>query len=197
MIAASTADAITRRFVKTLDGACDLEVLESRAAAASVSSSSSSSLPKPPLLFVHGSGHAAWCWAENFMPYYSERGFDTVAVSLRGRGKSGPPPSGAKAGGNLDSHAEDVAAVAEMLVGEGQRPPIVVGHSFGGMVAQKYALRGKEKVSSLPSSASSSSSLSLLSGIALLNSVPPSGNAAMIVRIAKERGLCVSFVFCY
>lgn len=186
-----TTNAVTRRFVRTLDGACDLEVLESRAAAAAASPSSSSS-SKPPLLFIHGSGHAAWCWAENFMPYYSEKGFDTVAVSLRGRGKSGPPPSGAKAGGTLESHAEDVAAVAEMLVGEGSRPPIVVGHSFGGMVAQKYALRGKEKqVSSL----SSSPPPSLLSGIALLNSVPPSGNAAMIVRIAKERGLYVVFVF--
>ena len=188
------------RFVKTADG-CDLEVLESKA-------SPSSSSPRPPLLFVHGSGHAAWCWAELFMPYASSRGFDSVALSLRGRGKSGPPPPGARAGGTLESHAEDVAAVAEMLVSEGRsgRPPIVVGHSFGGMVVEKLALREREREegasaaaaaagsSSSSASASSSSSngassSSLLSGIALLNSVPPSGNAAMIRRIAKERGL--------
>ena len=202
--ASSPVDAsssVTRRFVKSHDGACDLEVLEAKA-------SSSSSSPKPPLLFVHGSGHAAWCWAENFMPYSSARGFDSVAVSLRGRGRSGPPPRGAKAGGTLESHAEDVAAVAEALVRAGSRPPIVVGHSFGGMVVEKLALREKEKrkrekrggdeeagagsdssCSSSSSDSSDSESASLLSGIALLNSVPPSGNAAMIGRIAKERGL--------
>ena len=179
--------SFTRRVVKTFDGDCDLEVLESKA---SLPSSSS----KPPLLFVHGSGHAAWCWAEHFMPYSSARGFDSVAVSLRGRGKSGPPPRGLKAGGTLESHADDVAAVAEMLVSEGRRPPIVVGHSFGGMVVEKLALREKAKEretmsSAGSSSASASSASSLLSGIALLNSVPPSGNAAMIGRIAKERGL--------
>ena len=192
---ANASSSVTQRFVKTFDGACDLEVLEAKASPSSSSSSSS----KPPLLFVHGSGHAAWCWAENFMPYASARGFDSAAVSLRGRGKSGPPPRGAKAGGTLESHAEDVAAVAEALVGEGRRPPIVVGHSFGGMVVEKLALREREKqkkrrrgeagAGSSSSSSSDPDSASLLSGIALLNSVPPSGNAAMIGRIAKERGL--------
>jgi pimeloyl-ACP methyl ester carboxylesterase len=206
------ANAVTRRFVETSDN-CDLEVLESKASPSSPSSPSLSN--KPPLLFVHGSGHAAWCWAEHFMPYASSRGFDSVALSLRGRGKSGAPPPGAKAGGTLESHAEDVAAVAEMLVGEGMRPPIVVGHSFGGMVVEKLALREREREErekekrekettsaagspSAPASGSgsasslhsaSSSASSLLSGIALLNSVPPSGNAAMIGRIAKDRGL--------
>lgn len=174
----NTSSQINQRFVKSSDGACDLEVLEAKAA------SPSSSPPKPPLLFVHGSGHAAWCWAENFMQHAASRGFDSAAVSLRGRGRSGPPPEGAKAGGTLESHAEDVAAVAEALVGEGLRPPIVVGHSFGGMVVETLALKEKVKKTS-----SSSSAASLLSGIAFLNSVPPSGNASMIGRIAKQRGL--------
>ena len=129
------------------------------------------------------------------MPYFSAKGFHTAAVSLRGRGRSGPPPRGAKAGGTLESHAEDVFAVVEMLISEGHNPPIIVGHSFGGMVAEKLALREKERMtrssssSSSSSSPSSSSSSSFISGVALLNSVPPSGNATMIGRIAKERGL--------
>jgi len=122
-VSATTVSAIQTRFVKTADG-CDLEVLESSLSSAAAAPSSS----RAPLLFVHGSGHAAWCWREHFMPYAAERGFESFAVSLRGRGASGPPPAGARAGGTLESHAEDVAAVARGLVGEGRRPPVVVGH---------------------------------------------------------------------
>ena len=32
-----------------------------------------SSLPteRPLLLFVHGSAHGAWCWAEHFLDYFA------------------------------------------------------------------------------------------------------------------------------
>jgi len=26
---------------------------------------------RPPLVFVHGSFHSAWCWAEHFMPFFA------------------------------------------------------------------------------------------------------------------------------
>jgi len=42
----------------------------------------------PPLLFVHGAWHGAWCWDEHFLGYFSERGFSAHAVSLRGHGES-------------------------------------------------------------------------------------------------------------
>ena len=41
-----------------------------------------------PLLFLHGTGHAAWCRDENFLPYFPEKGFSSHALSLRGHGKS-------------------------------------------------------------------------------------------------------------
>ena len=37
-----------------------------------------------PLLFVHGGYHAAWCWDENFLDYFADKGFRAVAVSLGG-----------------------------------------------------------------------------------------------------------------
>ena len=40
---------------------------------------------KPPLLFIHGSLHAAWCWVENYLPHFSGLGYDSVAISLRVR----------------------------------------------------------------------------------------------------------------
>ena len=39
----------------------------------------------PPLVFVHGSFHAAWCWAEYWMPFFSDKSFDCYAVSLLGQ----------------------------------------------------------------------------------------------------------------
>lgn len=202
----SSSPPVSLSFVKTSDGACDLEVLESFASSSSSSKTDNGNSERPPLLFVHGSGHAAWAWADKLMPYASagrrEGGllFDCAAVSLRGRGKSGPPPKGSKAGGTLQSHAEDVASVAKKLVEAGKRPPIVVGHSFGGLVVQVLALREKERLlasSSTTTSSPSSSPSPLLSGIALLNSVPPSGNASMIGRIAKQRGLWTSAKLTY
>ena len=39
----------------------------------------------PPLVFVHGSYHAAWCWAEHWLPFFSAFGFDCYALSLLGQ----------------------------------------------------------------------------------------------------------------
>lgn len=39
----------------------------------------------PPLVFVHGSFHAAWCWAEHWLPFFSHSGYDCYAISLLGQ----------------------------------------------------------------------------------------------------------------
>jgi pimeloyl-ACP methyl ester carboxylesterase len=39
----------------------------------------------PPLVFVHGSYHAAWCWAEQWLPFFSESGYDCYSLSLLGQ----------------------------------------------------------------------------------------------------------------
>ena len=41
-----------------------------------------------PILFVHGMWHGAWCWAEHFLPYFAQHGYDSYALSLRGHGAS-------------------------------------------------------------------------------------------------------------
>ncbi len=85
-----------------------------------------------PLLFIHGAWHGAWCWDEFFLPYFAERGFDAHALSLRGHGKS----SGKERlqWVRIKEYVEDVVQIAQQL----PQPPIVIGHSMGGFVAQKY-----------------------------------------------------------
>ena len=87
---------------------------------------------KPALLFVHGAFAGGWMWTETFMPFLAQAGYPCHALSLRGHGGS--------AGGehiNLHSiadYVDDVKTVVDWL-GEA---PILLGHSMGGFVVQKY-----------------------------------------------------------
>lgn len=85
-----------------------------------------------PLLFVHGMWHAAWCWEENFLPYFSQYGYTSHALSLRGHG--GSEGSERLRWTSLNSYVADVAQIADQLGGQ----PILIGHSMGGMIVQKY-----------------------------------------------------------
>lgn len=85
-----------------------------------------------PLLFVHGAWHAAWCWDENFLDFFAARGYRALALSFRGHGNS-PAPKRLRDCSFAD-YVDDVASVA----GELPTPPVLVGHSMGGVIVQKY-----------------------------------------------------------
>ncbi len=118
---------------------------------------------KPPLLFVHGAWHAAWCWSEHFMPYFAERGYPSYALSLRAHGRS----PGRLRWASLADYAADVAEIAANL----PAPPILVGHSMGGGVVQKY----------LESHAAP--------GAVLLGSMPPGGVIGITLKVARSHPL--------
>jgi pimeloyl-ACP methyl ester carboxylesterase len=88
-----------------------------------------------PLLFVHGTGHGAWCWDENFLPYFAEKGFSSHAVSLRGHGKSEGREKLKWA--SVSDYVSDVFQAASQLPAR----PAVIGHSLGGLVVGKYLER--------------------------------------------------------
>ncbi len=88
--------------------------------------------PAPPLLFVHGAWHGAWCWDVHFLDFCAANGFEAHALSLRGHGQSEGHDKLRWTG--IASYVEDVAAVAGRMA----RPPIVIGHSMGGFVVQTY-----------------------------------------------------------
>ncbi len=85
-----------------------------------------------PLLFVHGAWHAAWVWDEHFLGYFADRGYRAVAVSFRGHG--GSTSSKRLRDLSFADYVDDVATVARSL----PVPPVVVGHSMGGGIVQKY-----------------------------------------------------------
>lgn len=85
----------------------------------------------PPVLFVHGLWHGAWCWNEHFVPWFRERGYDATAITLRRHDRRHPPGLRTT---RIKDYVEDVVNAAARM----PSPPVLVGHSMGGFVVQKY-----------------------------------------------------------
>jgi len=85
-----------------------------------------------PLLFVHGTLHTAACWDVHFLDYFAERGYAAHAVNLRGHGNSEGHER--LRWTRIADFVEDVANAVQQL----PSPPILIGHSMGGFIVQKY-----------------------------------------------------------
>jgi non-heme chloroperoxidase len=95
----------------------------------------------PPVLFVHGIFVDAREWA-GWLPFFASRGFPAYAVNLRGRAGSRPGTSLGSA--SIEDYADDASEVARHL-----GMPAVIGHSMGGLIAQKLAERGVVRAAAL------------------------------------------------
>lgn len=113
----------------------------------------------PPLLFVHGAFSGAWCW-QGLMQACADAGYDCHAVSLRGHAQS--PDREHLNRYCIDDYVDDLAQVVATL----PAPPVLIGHSMGGFVAQRY-------LSHQP-----------VAALALLASVPPYGLAGSACYLA-------------
>lgn len=105
-----------------------------------------------PLLFIHGSFSCAGVWEVNFLPWFARQGWEVLAPSLRGHG--GSEGRSLLPWFSLSDYVRDLEQVASAL----PVPPVLVGHSMGGMVAQRYLRQGGQA-----------------SGLVLMASVPPYG----------------------
>ncbi|WP_174874111.1 alpha/beta hydrolase [Vogesella oryzae] len=86
----------------------------------------------PPLLFIHGAYSAANCWQQQFLPWFSQQGYDCWALSLRGHGNS--PGRDKLHDYGIADYVDDVAWACDQL----PRQPVLLGHSMGGFVIQQY-----------------------------------------------------------
>ncbi len=85
-----------------------------------------------PILFVHGMWHAAWCWEDHFLPYFAQHGYSAHALSLRGHG--GSEGRERLRWTPLSDYVADLTQVVDQMT----TTPVLVGHSSGGMIIQKY-----------------------------------------------------------
>lgn len=92
---------------------------------------------RPPLLLVHGAGHGAWCW-EPWLDVLPSRGWRAYALSLRHHPESYSLDRRQFLEQTyIDDYVSDVASVARHV----GIPSIVIGHSMGGIVAQRFLAR--------------------------------------------------------
>ncbi len=119
--------------------------------------------PRPtPLLFVHGMWHGAWCWEEHFLPYFAEHGYVSHGLNLRGHG--GSEGRERLRWTTMADYAQDVAEVSSQMPVH----PVLVGHSMGGMLVQKY-LESHDAPAAV-----------------LLASVPPGGVLRTTLRVCRS-----------
>src|SRR5277367_2901877 len=82
----------------------------------------------PPLLFLHGTYMSARVWDVHFFDYFAAKGYGCHAISLRGHGSS----EGVLSWSGLSDYVEDLASAMAPL----PEPPVLIGHSLGGLVVQ-------------------------------------------------------------
>jgi pimeloyl-ACP methyl ester carboxylesterase len=116
-----------------------------------------------PLLFVHGAWHAAWCWDENFLSFFADKGYRALALSFRGHGDS--PTDKPLRTCSVADYVADVYSVAGRL----PNSPVIIGHSMGGLIVQKYL-----EFNPAPAAV-------------LMSSIPPRGNLGNALRWLRHR----------
>jgi non-heme chloroperoxidase len=104
-------------------------------------------LPEPPIaakvlavaavLFIHGAFVGGWCWA-GWRKLFQARGLRSAAPDLRHHGSK---DAGDERVGALS--LRDYLADLEALIERMEAPPVVIGHSMGGLLAQQLAARGR------------------------------------------------------
>ena len=87
---------------------------------------------KPPLILLHGLMINGLCWTG--LAHVLEKEYDVIMPDARGHGNSSVPDFGYR----YEDHANDVAGLINALR---LPPPILLGHSMGGMTAAVVASR--------------------------------------------------------
>ncbi|KAI0567103.1 alpha/beta hydrolase [Gracilaria domingensis] len=120
------------------------------------------------LLFVHGTLHGAWCY-KYFQQFFADQGFITKAISLRGCGDSEIDQT---ASTTVSQHIDDLNEAVPKIIGTAS--PIIVAHSMGGFLIQKW-MEQNTKVS--------------VAGLVFMASTPPTGNSQIVNRLLGKLGL--------
>jgi pimeloyl-ACP methyl ester carboxylesterase len=110
---------------------------------------------RPPMLMVHGIMGGSWYFAK-WLEFFGARGHPAYALNLRGHHGSRPVPDIGRV--SVMDYVTDVHdAARDVRERHPGAPLVLVGHSMGGLVAQKAA----ETLE--------------LAGLVLLSAVPPAG----------------------
>jgi pimeloyl-ACP methyl ester carboxylesterase len=125
---------------------------------------------KETIVFVHGMSHGAWCWEAYFIPYFEKLGYTCIAINLPGHEQKG---STKPISYSLNTYVRTLKQVVANL----QEAPIIIGHSMGGMIVQRFLQTGTCKKA------------------ILMSSVPPSGVFWASLRVILKYPASIPFLF--
>ena len=119
-------------------------------------------LYKTPILFLHGAWHGAWCW-DLWLNYFSSLGYETHAISLPGHGNSSMKKWHINLY-TLNNYIETLTHHISLI----SPTPVVIGHSLGGAIVQKYLEKNQ------------------LPATVLLATIPTRGMFPMVLRLIRQ-----------
>ncbi len=105
-----------------------------------------------PLFFIHGAGGTSKYW-KNYILFFAEAGWESYAINLRGHHPSDRDECLSQV--TMEDYLADVEKVLTEL---NLRECVLIGHSLGGLLAQKTA-----------------SNINLIKGLVTIGSAPPLG----------------------
>ena len=117
-----------------------------------------------PLLFVHGAYAGAWIWEPYFLPFFAANGYEAHALSVRGHGNSDGSHE------MMSWRLRDYVADVEQVMATLPEPPVLIGHSMGGVIVQHLMHRHRKT----------------LPGAVLMASGPPHGLIGSLWNMAVE-----------
>ena len=115
------------------------------------------------ILLVHGAWHGPWCW-QDLAQRLGELGHEVHTVRLRGHDQQT---------GRIWHRIHDYVEDARVAATGCPAPLVVVGHSMGGLVVQKYLERGEA------------------AGMVLLTPIPSRGSLPAIGRLALRHPIAL------
>ena len=122
---------------------------------------------KPPMLFIPGYFASAWVY-ESYLSFFAELGYAGFALNLRGREGSSLQTGVMLGRVSINDFVEDGRQVTRWLI-DRLGKPVVVGHSMGGLIAQKLGEEG------------------LARALVLLSPAPPRGISLMSATLFRRQ----------
>mgnify|MGYP000491554847 CR=1 FL=1 len=84
------------------------------------------------IILIHGAYHGAWCWEENFAPYFLERKINVVSIDFIRKSKKT----------KVEEYIQYLNKVIEKLEGE----LYVASHSLGAAILERYIVKYSPKL---------------------------------------------------
>lgn len=175
---------------------------------------------RPPIVMVHGAFAGGWSF-HKFQSFFEARGFKCIAPDLRHHARTPQRVSARDLGHvSLLDYAQDL----ETLIATLDAPPILIGHSMGGLLCQMLAARGLGRkmvllAPSPPSGIMPSSSLEQMTAFGVfasgmgwgqviapdyetavahvLSHIPPAQQKQLFAKLTSESGTALFEIMCW